>query len=373
MLFSVPVHFKLTATRNGGERKQSTQAWSLIDFEIPDMADEDVPVVLEWKQDFHGLTFTTPFVQESIGPSPSKDMMCVRKLGETFFTPVMRARGNNAVSVARLGEDAEFLTGRSVERMLSNFEDRGVFATTLPTEPFQRRLRNNGGDGFVDFESVEHHDLDRQVASIRENLKKIMLIDGVFYQICPEPTVSLFRTEVQDNNGVKTLGTFVLIKTHPRGHDRIDSRGETFQIEDYASALAKAKKANSKSSHRNLINKVNESLAPNIDPLESIYGPDLMWMRKVNRSALSIVSWVGTQAVRSIPEELYTGYVKLYKALQSPEDDDRFDRMAEAFSRIADICKDDVSHLENTAIEALEILDARPVSVSIPRTRVLGM
>lgn len=374
MQFSVPVHFNLTATRIGGERRQSTQAWSLVDFEIPETANEDVPVVLEWKQDFQGVTFTATSVQNAIGPSPSDSPMHVRRFGETFLRPVMRTRGINAVRVSRQGEDAEFLTGQSVADMLSRFEDVGIFTTTVPGETFQRRLRKNGGNGFADFESVDQHDLERKVAAIRNNLSNFMLIDGIFYQSCPEPTVSVFRTEVEDVWGVRDLATFALVTTDPHLHLQIDKRYESYQVEDYASALVKAKSANSRSRHRDLVNRVNEIMAPGIDPMDSIYAADVAWMRQTNRKALAIARWVGTQTVSSISDDMFAAYSKLYKAMHTAEDEARFDTMAEAFALIAETCTDnETSHLAKIANEAIEVLDARPVSVSVAKTRAPGL
>ncbi|MCV9964858.1 hypothetical protein OIU34_23475 [Pararhizobium sp. BT-229] len=376
MLFSVPVHFNLTATRIGGERKQSTQAWSLVEFDMPDMADEDVPVVLEWKQNFQEVTFPASSVQNAIGPSPSDKPMHVRRFGETFLRPVMRVRNINAVRVSRHGEDAEFLTGQSVAEMLTRFEDVGVFATTVPGETFQRRLRKNGGNGLADFASasVDHDDLDRKVAAIRDRLATFMLVDGVFYERCPEPTVSVFTTEIEDGCHVRDMGTFALVTTDPLLIGRIDKRCEYYQVEDYESARLKAKHANSKRRHRDLVTRVNEDMAPVIDQMESIYAADTAWMRQVNRRALAIARWVGTQTVSSISDELFGAYSKLHKTMHTVEAEARFDTMGEAFAAITAACNDNATvHLAKLANEALEILDARPVSINVPQTRIPGL
>ncbi|MNI99009.1 hypothetical protein D3C73_1579760 [compost metagenome] len=56
--------------------------------------------------------------------------------------------------------------------------------------------------------------------------------------------------------------------------------------------------------------------------------------------------------------------------MHTAEDEARFDTMAEAFAVIAETCTDnETSHLAKTANEALDILDARPVSVNIPQKR----
>lgn len=172
MQFNVPVRFNLTATRIGGERRQSTQAWSIVKFEIPDLSDDDAPVVLIWTQSFHGFEFHAASVKHAIGPSPSDKPMHVRKVGEAFYRPILRNRDINAVRVSHHGENADFLTGQSVVDMLMRFDDGGVFATTMPSETFQRRLGKNGGNGLVDFENVDRHDLDGKVAVINEKLSK---------------------------------------------------------------------------------------------------------------------------------------------------------------------------------------------------------
>lgn len=373
MLFSVPVHFNLTATRIGGERRQSTQAWSIVDFDITDMADDDVPVVLEWKQDFQGVTFTASSVRNAIGPAPSDKPMHVRKIGETFLRPVMRVKGINAVRVSH-GEDAEFLTGQSVAAMLTNFQDIGIFATTVPGETFQRRLRKNGGNGLADFASVDDHDLERKIASIRSRLSNYMLVDGVFYERCPEPTVSVFTAEIEDSSGGRGLGTFALVTTDSHLLAQTDKRYESYQVEDYEAALIKARRANSSRDHRNLVNQINEGMAPIVDQMESIYAADVSWMRKVNRRALGIAGWVGTQKVSEISDELFGAYSKLHKTLHMIEDDARFDAMGDAFAVIANTCNDnETSHLAKIANEALEVLDARPVAINVPHTRVPGL
>lgn len=374
MLFPVPVHFNLTATRKGGERKQSTQAWSLVEFDMHDMSDDDIPVVLQWSPSFPGIEFPNSSTKNAIGPSPQDKPMHIRKFGENFFKPVMRNPHVNAVRVSQHGEEADFLKGQSVADMLSRFDDGGVFTHMIPGETFQRRLRKNGGDGLSDFESVERHDLDQKVAAIRDRLRQYMLVDGVFYEHCPEPVIVVFTTEVTID-GAKQSGAFALVTTDPHLLTNVDKRAEVFQMEDYRAAFAKAQRSNSSRENKDVLNQANQRMMPEIDPMESIYAEDTAWMRRVNRIALSITAWIGAQAVKminGISDELYGSFSDLHKSLHMIEDDERFDLMSEAFSKIATVCNGNTAtdHLAKQAEVALGILDERPVAVAV---RTSGM
>ncbi|MDW9481321.1 hypothetical protein GOB57_21990 [Sinorhizobium meliloti] len=338
---------------------------------MPDHSDDDVPTVLHWRQRFAGLQFPNASVKNAIGPSPLDQPMHVRKFGENFCKPVMRIRGVNAVRVTQHGEDAVFLTGQSVADMLSSFDDVGVFATQVPGETFQRRLRKNGGNGLSDFESVERHDLESNVAAIRDRLRKYLLVDGTFYERCPEPVVVVFTAEVEID-GERTNGTFALVTTDPHLLRRIDGRAEVFEMEDYGAALAKARRANSSRKKKEALNRANEEMAPRIDQVESIYATDAAWMRRASRLALGITDWIGAQAVSGISEELFEAFKKLHKSLHMNEDDERFDVMGDAFSKIVAECGGDraTAHLAKQAGDGLAVLDDRPVSVAVNAPRV---
>ncbi len=374
MLFSVPVHFNLTATRIGGERKQSTQAWSLVDFEMQDIADEDIPVVLRWTPTLPGIDFPSSGTRNAIGPSPQDKPMHIRKFGENFFKPLIRNPHVNAVGVSQHGDEADFLTGQSAADMLSRYDDGGIFTHTMPGETFQRRLRKNGGDGLADFQSVELHDLNQKVAAITDRLRKYMLVDGVLYERCSEPVIVVFTTEVEISGGKQT-GAFALVTTDPHLLTNVDKRAEVFQIEDYRAAFAKAQRSNSSRENKDVLNRANQRMMPEIDPMESIYAEDTAWMRRVNRIALSITAWIGAQAVQminGISDELYGSFSDLHKSLHMIEDDERFDLMSGAFSKIATVCNGNsaTDHLAKQADIALGILDERPVAVAV---RTSGM
>lgn len=373
MLFSVPVQFNLTATRIGGERKQSTQAWSLVEFDMQDLSDDDVPVVLRWNPNFAGIDFPNSSAKNAIGPSPQDKPMHVRKFGESFFKPLMRNPHVNAVRVSQHGEEADFLTGQSVAEMLSRFDDGGVFTHTMPGETFQRRLRKNGGDGLSDFETVERHDLNQKVAAIRDRLRKYLLVDGVFYERCPEPVIVVFTTDVEIDGGRQT-GAFALVTTDPHLLTQVDKRAEVFQMEDCRAAVAKAQRSNSSRENKDVLNRANECMMPEIDQMESIYAAEAAWMRRVNRIALNVTGWIGAQTVNGVSEELFDAFRKLHNSLHMTEDDERFDIMSEAFSKIATVCRGDsaTEHLAKQADAALGILDEQPVSVAV-QTRAPGL
>jgi hypothetical protein len=374
MLFSVPVPFNLTATRKGGERKQSTQSWSIVEFEMQDQPDGDVPVVLRWKPTFPGIEIANSSAKNAIGPSPLDKQMHVRKIGENFFIPVMRDPEVNAIRVSQHGEGADFLTGESVANMLLRFEDVGVFATLLPGETFQRRLRKNGGDGLADFDNIEQNDLDRKVASIRDRLRNFLLVDGIFYERCKEPEVVVFTTEV-DIDGQKQTGAFALVTTDPHMLMQVDKRAEVFQLEDYRSAFAKAQRSNSSREKKDILNLANEYMQPEIDQLESIYASDAAWMRQANRIALNVTSWIALQTIGSVTEDLIYAFKRLHKSIHVNEDEGRFDVMSEGFSMIVAACSDDsaTEHLAKQAVIALAILDDRPVSVAVNNARPAGL
>ncbi|MCZ7861038.1 hypothetical protein O9X98_06430 [Agrobacterium salinitolerans] len=371
MLFSVPVHFNLTATRIGGERKQSTQAWSLVEFEMQDIADEDIPVVLRWTPTLPGIVFPSSGTRNALGPSPQDKPMHIRKFGENFFKPLMRNPHVNAVGVSQHGEEADFLTGQSAADMLSRYDDGGIFTHTMPGETFQRRLRKNGGDGLADFQSVELHDLNQKVAAITDRLRKHMLVDGVLYERCSEPVIVVFTTEVEIN-GSKQTGSFALVTADPHLLTTVDKRAEVFQIEDYRAAFAKAQRSNSSRENKDVLNRANDCMMPEIDQLESIYATDVAWMRRVTRIALDITGWIGVQKANDLSEELFNAFKRLRMSLHMIENDERFVLMSEALSTIATVCNGNsaTDHLAKQAEVALGILDERPVAVAV---RTKGM
>ncbi|MBY3151429.1 hypothetical protein HFO56_03375 [Rhizobium laguerreae] len=374
MLFSVPVFFNLTATRIGGERRQSTQAWNVVDFEMTDMASDDVPVVLRWRQDFDGIAFTRSAVVNGIGAAPSDEPMHIRKFGEAFLKPVVLVKGINSITQTSHGQDACFLTGEAAAGMLASYQDTSIFGTTLPGETHQRRLRNNGGNGLADFESVDRLDLDRKVGMIRERLAKYMLVDGVLYERCPEPKVVVFSTEVEFEGGARQMGTFALIATNQHLLTAFDKNAEVFELEDYGSAIAKTRRANASRARKDLLALANDRMAPEIDQMESIYAGDVAWMRQATRIALEMAGWIGSQRLGEVSEEPYSAYQKLHKSLHMFDSEERFALMSEGMAGIAAECRStERQHVETAAIAGLEILDNRPVAVVVTKERTPTM
>jgi hypothetical protein len=353
-------------------------AWSIVDFEIPDLSCEDVPVALEWRQKFHGVKFESTAVRAAIGPSPGDKPMHVRKFGEAFFRPIMRHRTNNAVEASFYGQDADFLTGQSVAQMLSNFEDGGVFATSMPGHTHQRRLRKNEGDGLSDFESVEHHSRDRAVNRIKDCLSGLLLVDGTFYERCLEPTIIVFTADLE-LAGESEVGTFALVTTEPHLLTTACKRAIQYQVEDYQDAFKTAKMSNSsRGFHRHtstgrrdalkvLLARINEGLIPIVDPDHSLYATDVAWMRRLNRIAVDVTAALGTSQVAGISEDMFSGYSKLYKALHTADDEERFDLMSDAMTQIMCAANGpDTHNVAAAARTALRILDDRPVSLTVP-------
>lgn len=372
MLFTVPVFFNLTATRIGGERRQSTQAWSLVDFEMVDMADDDVPVVLSWRQDFKGITFQRPPVLNAIGASASDEPMHIRRFGEAFMKPMVLVVKDNSIAMHQHGEDAIFLTGEKAAEMVANYENASIFGTTTPGGTHQKRLRNNGGNGLADFESVERHDIDHKIGAIRERIAKYMLVEGVLYERCPEPKVVVFTTEVEID-GKPQIGTFALIATNPHLLTQIDKRAEIFQMEDYASAVAKARRANSSRVNKDVLARANESAVPEIDQMESIYADDVVWMRRATRIALDMAARIGGQRLGEVSEELFAAFHKLRKSLHMLDSEERFALMSEGMAGVAAECQGaERRQLAEAAAAGLEILDNRPVAVVVNNERRLS-
>jgi hypothetical protein len=368
MLFSVPVHFNITATRIGGERKQSTQAWSMVDFEMTDMTDDDVPVVLRWKQDFKGIEFARSGFATAIGASPSNGIMHVRKFGGHFFKPVV-IDGTNSIAMTRHGEDADFLTGQKASQLLASYDDTSIFATPLPGKTQQKRLRSHGGDGLADFESVERHDLERKIGNVRERLSKFMLVEGVLYERCPEPKVGVFTTEVQlDGTTSVQSGTFALVTTNPHSLTALDKNAVFFELEDYDTAIEKVSRANKSRTRREELGIANSRMAPEIAQTESIYGQDVAWMRRATRIALNVTAWIGDLRGRELSEELFSAYRKLHKCLHMSDGDERFVLMSEAMADIVVACRGpEWQPLADAADAGLEILDSRPIALALDR------
>ena len=357
MIFTVPVHFNLTATRIGGERKQSTQAWSLVDFDIPDMSDEDVPVALRWRQDFDGVVFDGPLEKDAVGASPAGGEMHVRKIGEVFLRPMLRMRGHNAVRAWRHGDDAEFFTARSSSEMLARFLDSGIFGVDMPGETFRRRLTKNGGDGMADFKTVEYHDLERKIAAIRQRVARYVLVEGVFYEKCREPEIAVFR---------KDGCSFALVTTEPALVQRYDKRAETFMVEDWERAHLKARRSNATSVAKTALSTVNANHAPVIDPMESIYAEDVAWMRRAFRATHQVVGWLGSLRASEMSEELFSAYSQLNRSMFMPEGDERLDLVTDGLETVAGECmSDEREHILKAATAGIEALEERPVSLAI--------
>ncbi|MCS4089233.1 hypothetical protein [Rhizobium sp. BK176] len=366
MLFSVPIHFNLTATRIGGERRQSTQAWSIVDFEMTDLSDSDVPVATRWRQDFKGIEFTRGGVATAIGASPAHEFMHVRKFGEHFFRPVV-IDSTNSIAATKHGEDAAFLTGQRAADLLASFAETSIFATPMPGGTHQKRLRANGGDGLADFASVDNHDLDRRVRNVRERLSKFLLVEGVLYERCQEPKVAVFTTEVEFNDSREPqLGTFAFVTSNPYALTSLDKNAVFFEIEDYGSAAAKAQRANKSRLNRNSLEAVNSMLAPEIDQADSIYARDVAWIRRVTRIAVDMAARIGEQRASALSEELYAAYRDLHKCLHMSDGEDRFSLMGEAMAAVLAECRgQEWQHLADAASAGLEILDNRPVDVEV--------
>lgn len=368
MLFRIPVEFKLTALRKGGERKQTTTAWSIVDVEVPDYNGEDFPVAVQWKQDFSGVKFAgNPIrIAETIGAAPYDKPMHVRRFGETFFRPTLRERSMPAVKVSALGEDADFLKAESVTEMLSTFQNPGLFATNTPGETHIKRLTQNSGDGFAEFENVEEHNLDAKRRDVAKRLiDQYAVIDGVVYERCPEPTVAVFSAEIATDDGKETA-TFAFVTTDPWRVMRYDKKAQFFQLEDYELALQKANRMNRSKQCRQELRFANETMVPDIDQMESIYAADVAWMRKVNRIAMHVVKWIGEQKAMSLPDALFDPFKRLYHSLHTPEDEERFATMTQAMADIADVIRDtEMHHLVESVEAALEILDSRPMTAII--------
>lgn len=373
MLFSVPVHFNITATRIGGERKQSTQAWSMVDFEMTDMADDDVPIVVKWRQDFEGIEFTRSAVVNVIGAAPSNEPMHVRKFGEHFFKPVVIEDGTNSIALTKHGEGASFLTGHKAAELLESYDDTSIFATPLPGVTHQKRLRANSGDGLADFESVDHHDLNRKVGHVRERLSKFMLVEGVLYERCTEPQVAVFTTEVRfDGTTVPQNATFALVTTNPNSMTAIDKNATIFELEDYHAAIAKTRRANKSRARNSALDAINSRMAPDIDQTESIYAQDVAWMRRATRIAMDVTVWLGDQRASVLSDELYSAYRSLHKCLHMDDGEERFVLMCEAMAGVVSECKSpEWKPLADAASAGLEILDNRPVAVDVNNSRHL--
>jgi len=368
MLFRIPVEFKLTALRKGGERKQTTTAWSIVDVEVPDHDSECFPVAVQWRQDFSFVKFTgNPIrIAEIIGVTPYDKPMHVRRFGETFFRPVVRVRSMPHIKASVLGDDVDFLTAESAADMFSNFQNAGLFPTVAPGETHIKRLMKNRGDGFAEFETVEQHDLDARRQDVVKRLsEQCTIIGGAVYERCPEPIVAVFSTEIMTDDGKETA-TFAFVTTDPWRIEQHDRKAQFFQLEDFELALQKAHKANRSKKCREELRLANEAMVPDIDQMESIYAADVAWMRKVNRIAMHVVKWIGEQKAMSLPDALFDPFKRLYHSLHTPEDEERFATMTQAMADIADVIRDtEMHHLVESVEAALEILDSRPMTAII--------
>lgn len=192
-----------------------------------------------------------------------------------------------------------------------------------------------------------------------------MLVDGVFYEQCAEPTVVVFTTEV-DVNETLDNGTFALVTTDPHLLMQVDKRAKIFQVENYDAALVRAHRANSSRYAKDILARANEAMAPEIDQNESIYAVDVAWMRGASRIALSIAGWLGGKTLRDISDDLFAAYSKIHKSLHMPDNDERFDLMSEGLTEIVKAsCGADQKHLAKIASECLEILDERPLLLDV--------
>jgi hypothetical protein len=369
MLFSVPVHFTITATRIGGERRQSTQAWTNVDFEMTDMSDDDVPMVVKWRQNFKDVEFTRSGAVTAIGASPDGEPMHVRKFGEQFFRPVI-IDTRNSIAATRHGDDASFLTGQRAAELLANYDDTTIFATSMPGVTHQKRLRANKGDGFADFASVDHHDLDRRIGNVRERLSKFMLVEGVLYERCQEPKIVVFTTEVEVLGWREQIATFAFVTTNPHAVSALDKKAAFFELEDYALATAKANRANKSRVRKDELESANHAMIPEIDHVDSIYAQDVAWMRRATRIAAEIVTWIGEQRAQELSDDLFDFYRNLHKCLHMSDGEERWELMSDAMAGIVGECQGpEWKSLEDAASAGLEILDSRPVDVHVADKR----
>ncbi|MCS4089097.1 hypothetical protein [Rhizobium sp. BK176] len=367
MRFSVPVKFDLTATRIGGERKQTTQAFSLVDVDIPELNDDEAPVVLQWELKSDDFKFPELGVANRIGAAPRGTPMHVRKHGETFLRPVTRMRANNALSGDNFGDDVSFLTGDSVETMLANFEDGSLFRSEMPGDANQKRLKRNGGNGFADFETVETHNLDSRAAYAKRTVRNMKLIDGIVYEACPEPQVMTIITKIELAGAVET-GAFAVVTIGAHPFQSKNMREETFAVEDYEKAMDRVRRSNSSRNLKESLSRINEGFRPAIDQVDSIYADDVAWMRKVARIAGRVADGLRVKPLGEVSEELIHGYQKLHASLRMPEAEERFSLMAQGLSEIAET----EGEFSELAGEALGILDDRPMAVAIKQERTLG-
>ncbi|MBY3433630.1 hypothetical protein HFN89_05655 [Rhizobium laguerreae] len=295
--------------------------------------------------------------------------MHIRKFGEAFLKPVVLVKGINSIRQTSHGQDACFLTGEAAAGMLADDEDTSIFGTTLPGETHRKRLRNNGGNGLVDFDNVDRHDLDRKVGAIRERLAKYMLVEGVLYERCPEPKVVVFSTEIEFMGGTRH-GTFALVTTNPHWLTAFDKSAEVFELENYGSAIAKTRKDNASRARKDILALANDRMAPEIDQMESIYAGDVAWMRQATRIALEMAGWIASQRLGEVSDELYSAYQKLHKSLHMFDSEERFALMSEAMAGIAAECQStERQDVAKAATAGLEILDNRPVAVVVAKER----
>lgn len=372
MKFPVPICFNLTATRIGAQRKQTSYTYTVVDLEIPDVGGEAAPKAVEWSREFDGLEISDGKILKALGPVARDGLLHVRRFGEAFFTPVFDLLdyepdyfGSPAPGkVVR----ADFLTSGRLLDDLSSFKETPIFQVVVPSDAIARRLRKNNGDGFAEFATVETHNLESRVAAARERLGKFLLVDGVFYEQCPEPKVVVFNTTVVDRQGSSGTATFAVPMNPNAAYDLQGS--EAFEIEEHALALAKAKAANQRRSSKSpldlkLLNEVNAGFTPDIDTPESIYGGDVRWMRAVMRAAAEIVVATGGTSASMLSDDEFRGYRLLVRALHITDTDSQLDLMSEAFPLLVG---DDVgirSRSASLARKALELIDSRAVSVPI--------
>lgn len=364
MLFRVPVEFSLKATRVGGERIQTANSWSLVDVEMHDYDDADVPVVLSWRQDFQGAGLNGE-ARRAIGASPVDGAMHVRKFGEHFYEPVLRLAGNNMVHVSEHGQIGEFLTGDSTVGMLERFEDNGVFGGYRPGDVNRRRLRRNGGDGFREYAKVEWHDLEKKTNALRNRAGEFLLVGGVFHKRCDEPQLVVFST-----GGC----SYVHVTTSPSRFPVFDRNARIFEIEDYKAAASLAKKRNRGADTRDMANDINLRHMPSVDDPDSIYAPEAVWMRQASRATVSVVNLLGGRRASEMTDEIYGAYSSLYKSLYKPEDDERYDMIAGAMADLVEHCEpgrwEDVVALARPTVE---LLDARPVNSPLSQAPIPGI
>nr|WP_250807579.1 hypothetical protein [Neorhizobium tomejilense] len=249
--------------------------------------------------------------------------------------------------------------------MLGRLESASIFGSAMPSGVHLRRLKENGGNGLADFASVEHLNLDRMVAELTKRMRdKYLLIDGVFYERCPEPVLAVFRTNVMYYD-LKETAALVAVTTDPYPLNRVDSRAETFPIEDYMAALKMANRRNAGNRFAPVFAEINLQNLPEIDPHDSIYAADVAWMRRANRVAVEVAARLGELRASAMTDGLYSAYSRLVKALHTNEDDARFDTMAEIFAEVARECRGtDLDTLADHAESGLAVVEARPVSLN---------